>query len=1266
MPERKESKLRYNKLVKRFALHLLHESFFPLILFTLTLILSIQNYTPGTFLSGWDTLHPEFNFSLNLTRTFFGVFRPEQGLGAVAAHAHMVEIPRILVLYGLHFFFPLSMLRYIYIFGCLTAGPIGMYLFLYRILIKKRLPSFLGALFYLLNLGTYQTFVVPFEMFTTLYATLPFIYWLIAEYLNKPKKRLLIWFSISIVLTSPAAYASTLWFIFFISLLIFFIPYVFLNRKKVNQIVRNFILLIILTLLLNLYWILPNLYFAGTQGQQIASANINKLFSEEAFLKNKEFGNIKDILLVKSFYFDWGIYNYKTGTFEQLTKVFQAYIAAPTINTIGYIIATFFLIGFIYTIKTARKYFLSLVFLSLFCLLFLFNANQPFTLFFLFLQNQIPLFKEALRFPDDKILNIFVFLLSILFAYSQLFLTSLLNSKRIHVLLFPLIGVGTSLLLLIYMMPAFAGNLIHPSMRVRIPLEYFSLFDSLSNETGGRVANLPVNSPWGWVYHDWYGSSAPSFQGAGFLYFGTTPSILERDFDRWNPLNEQYYREMSHAVYAKNSSELENVIKKYDITDILLDTSIIDPGSDSKSLYYSEISNLLDKLQKEKFIVSKQNFGNFLTLYKVGKKSLLSHLTSAVSVTPIQATYYKDTLFEKFGDYLSKGNSQLTYPLVGISDNESKITPGIIKTTDTNISLKLSGSKYTLGDSYFAPTNIPTSIVAVLSNNQNQNVLNVSLYPQTPLFDNESLLVPIKGDFEYPNSINAELSVNRQVFPVRNIQYITPTALGTTFLNASSNTVALFDVGSKDVSSYTISDIPLSFGYCQGENNSTLNILARPDSIALRNPQEASVCIKMPLTFVKAPDNIATTLVNLSFNLRESNLISACLTNPTNGTCSEHLRIIKNDERNTISFAINKNDLSSTQLIINVPKEAQQQTLSQLTVTSEQAISETVLTSSFFKVLTPKHFTTITLPKEIDSNYFNQATETTNFTNDCKNGTNIATKQFDKGGQFYRYKSLTGNYCDHISFPNLPHSISYLVYVKSRNIEGLPMNFCITNYTSRKCDIYSKLSKFKNPTNDVFVLPPTDSLGSGYDINFENVGVTGSSAINDYFSVTFIPFSLPLLSGVQTGTAIRQQFSGTLSSESIYNPLLMSVVTKHSPTLISLSYAYNPGFHAYNISCDKGLLCTFSVFLSPIFGKELQHVEISSWKNGWIAPMAAAVTIIFLPQYLEYVGIIILVMTMVILLLLPFMHHIPDVHINPYFEGKTAILKNKIKKLIKS
>jgi len=146
------------------------------VLLLVSFILVFNNYTPGTFLSGWDTLHPEFNFGLNFKRQIFGVFREEQGLGAVAAHSHMADLPRTTILYLFHFILPIDLLRYSYIFLNLIIGPIGMFLFLNRVVIKNKIGSFLGALFYLLNLGTMQQFIVPFEMFTAQYVVLPWLF----------------------------------------------------------------------------------------------------------------------------------------------------------------------------------------------------------------------------------------------------------------------------------------------------------------------------------------------------------------------------------------------------------------------------------------------------------------------------------------------------------------------------------------------------------------------------------------------------------------------------------------------------------------------------------------------------------------------------------------------------------------------------------------------------------------------------------------------------------------------------------------------------------------------------------------------------------------------------------------------------------------------------------------------------------------------------------------------------------------------------------
>src|SRR3990167_3205313 len=188
----------------------IREHFFVIIIVLITVILAWNNYTPGTFLSGWDTLHLEFNFGLNFQRLFFGVFRPEQGLGAVTAHSHMSDLPRVILLYIFDQFIPLSFLRYSYIFLNLILGPIGMYFFLQKIVLKNRTASFLGGLFYLLNLGTMQQFIVPFEMFVAQYGMLPWIFLFATQYLKTQNSngKYLLWFALTILFFSPMAYNS--------------------------------------------------------------------------------------------------------------------------------------------------------------------------------------------------------------------------------------------------------------------------------------------------------------------------------------------------------------------------------------------------------------------------------------------------------------------------------------------------------------------------------------------------------------------------------------------------------------------------------------------------------------------------------------------------------------------------------------------------------------------------------------------------------------------------------------------------------------------------------------------------------------------------------------------------------------------------------------------------------------------------------------------------------------------------------------------------
>ena len=173
----------HRNLSLRLLKHWINVSWPIFLLISFTLILSFLNYQPGTTLTGWDNLHPEYNFSLNFKNAIFSVWQ-EKGVGFLAGMSFAADLPRILFLYLLSAIshMPIANVRYLWTFLALTIGPVSTFFLLHHIFLKpkfdpqtKRAASFLGALFYLLNLATVQYFFTSFETFIAFFAFFPLI-----------------------------------------------------------------------------------------------------------------------------------------------------------------------------------------------------------------------------------------------------------------------------------------------------------------------------------------------------------------------------------------------------------------------------------------------------------------------------------------------------------------------------------------------------------------------------------------------------------------------------------------------------------------------------------------------------------------------------------------------------------------------------------------------------------------------------------------------------------------------------------------------------------------------------------------------------------------------------------------------------------------------------------------------------------------------------------------------------------------------------------
>jgi len=590
------------------ASRVLRRNGFVLLLIIVCLFLAARNYQPETWLSGWDTLHPEFNFSLYFKRIFFGVWQEHQGLGAVASQAHPAELIRMLIYYPLSFFLPPSLLRYCYFFLTLILGPLGIYYFLEKIIIPKNLSrtsrqaaSFCGGLLYLLNLGTLQHYYLPLEMFATQYAALGWLFLWASKFFKNGQKKDLLWFAFVTLLAAPAAHTATLFFAYFLGLSLFIITLVLFSFSKKN--IGKGLIILLVTLLLNSFWLLPNLYFIKNHGSEVVNSKIHTQFSNQAFLTGQKFGTLKNTALLKNFLFDWGEYDNNKGQFVRVFDEWIPHLKKPITIIIGYGIFFIVTLGILISIKKKNKYAIALLPVFLVSFFFIANNVTPAKIIFSFCQDKMPLFKEAFRFPFTKFSLLLMFSFSVYFAVTL----SFIFKKTANWIVILLISVALGY----YMLPAFSGHLISPSMKVKFPLEYFQSFNWLNQqEKTGRIASFPIHTFRGWQYYRW------EYEGAGFEWFGLKQPLLMREFDRWSPYNENYYWEISYAFYSGNLNLLESVLEKYQICWLWVDENVFDPSS-AKDTYFNELTKMLSSSEK---ITLKKEFGK-IKIYQVNIKS---------------------------------------------------------------------------------------------------------------------------------------------------------------------------------------------------------------------------------------------------------------------------------------------------------------------------------------------------------------------------------------------------------------------------------------------------------------------------------------------------------------------------------------------------------------------------------------------------------------------------------------------------------------------
>jgi len=210
----------------------------------------------------------------------------------------------------------------------------------------------------------------------------------------------------------------------------------------------------------------------------------------------------------------------------------------------------------------------------------------------------------------------------------------------------------------------------------------------------------------------------------------------------------------------------------------------------------------------------------------------------------------------------------------------------------------------------------------------------------------------------------------------------------------------------------------------------------------------------------------------------------------------------------------------------------------------------------------------------------------------------------------------------------LPQNIGYLVKTQSVNNQGLPLFFYIVDETKKQSYLEDRL----NNEIDYFILSPRYDYGLGYTFAFQNKSFKNFPSDNslEQLAVYFSPYrALKEMKFVRKGfNKSEVKFSNNYEVKKIN--YFTYKVTANDANMIILNQSFDPGWIAF------------------ANGRLLNHVLVNNWSNGWVinnqlitnhqpayrtGRQPVTITIIFWPQYLEFLGFGLLILALIFVFL---------------------------------
>jgi len=628
------------------------------------LVIVIINFPFNSWFTGWDNLHPEFNFRINFQRGFNAVWQTNQGLGTFGGHGYAATLLHTLFLFLLSVFLPIQYLRTTFTFLALIAGTFGVFFLIKKMLNNQNgqlvnMASCLGALFYMLNFATVENFYIQLEAFIVHYAVLPWLLLSAINYLETRNKKNLLIFMVITLVSSIQGFIPPLFFVYIMILSIYLCVYI-LSKLNITRI-KNAAVLFIITLLINSYWLLPVIYYSLSHSTTYLNAYNNMTSTDDFILQNKKYGNIKDLVFLKGFIID-SMDTSANGKTISIFSIWQTHLSNTFVSVIGYLFFGIIIFGLIYLYKKKSNwYYLATLIGFIFIFSLLATNTLPFSLISAAFQ-KIPILHQAFRIAFTKFSISLAFFYSLGFGIGVFWILSMIIDLKIK----KAVVIFFTLTLLYFALPTLQGNFLYKNTKINIPDIYFELFNYFKQQDPQtRIVNVPIGWHWGWSVYKW------GYSGSGFLWYGIEQPIMDRAFDVWGKYNENYYWEISQAIYSNNFKLVDKLLEKYQINWLIFDKNVT-PYPSSKSYIYSQdfekYLNTSNKYRLVQTLKSKQAYVLDINIYqvKLDKQSFeykaIKPVTELQNIGPLYEFTDYDQAYDGRGEYFTE-NKAVNYDI---------------------------------------------------------------------------------------------------------------------------------------------------------------------------------------------------------------------------------------------------------------------------------------------------------------------------------------------------------------------------------------------------------------------------------------------------------------------------------------------------------------------------------------------------------------------------------------------------------------------------